>query len=41
MELFTATVGRKPSGAASYLGDHTDVVELLRMLAALNQIKNK
>jgi trehalose 6-phosphate synthase/phosphatase len=41
MELFTATVGRKPSCAASYLGDHTDVVELLHMLAALNQNKNR
>ncbi len=41
MELFTATVGRKPSGASSYLGDHHDVVELLKMLAATGSNKNK
>jgi len=40
LALFTATVGRKPSGAASYMGDHTDVVELLKMLTALNTNKN-
>ena len=30
--LYTVTVGRKPSEASSYLGDHTEVVELLKRL---------
>ena len=30
------TVGRKPSSAGSYLGDHHEVVELLKMLASLS-----
>jgi len=33
--LFTATVGRKPSEAKTYLGDHTEVVELLKMLSSI------
>ena len=33
VELFTVTVGRKPSKAQAYLGDHTEVVELLKMLS--------
>ena len=32
--LFTATVGRKPSEAKSYLTDNNEVVELLSMLAS-------
>jgi len=41
VSLFTATVGRKPSEAASYLGDHHDVVELLKMLSALTTSSRK
>jgi len=33
--LFTCTVGRKPSEAKAYLGDHTEVVELLKMLSSI------
>ena len=36
-----AQVGRKPSSASAYLGDHADVVELLRMLASLSNTKRK
>lgn len=32
--LITATVGRKPSEASSYLDDHSEVVELLELLSA-------
>jgi len=31
--LFTTTVGRKPSEAKAYVGDHTDVVQLLESFA--------
>ena len=41
MDLFTATVGRKPSEAQAYLGDHTDVVELLKMLSSVGNAKSK
>lgn len=41
VELFSVTVGRKPSSADSYLGDHSEVVELLKMLASLAQGKRK
>ena len=34
-------VGRKPSSASAYLGDHSDVVELLKMLASLSAAKRK
>ena len=34
-------VGRKPSSASAYLGDHSDVVELLKMLASLSATKRK
>jgi len=40
-DLFTCTVGRKPSSASAYLGDHSDVVELLKMLASLSATKRK
>ena len=36
LNLWTCTVGRKPSDAAQYLGDHNDVVELLKMLSTLS-----
>jgi len=32
-KLFTVTVGRKPSEASAYLGDHQEVVELLEAFA--------
>eukprot|EP00316_Scyphosphaera_apsteinii_P000273 CAMPEP_0119325226 /NCGR_PEP_ID=MMETSP1333-20130426/65276_1 /TAXON_ID=418940 /ORGANISM="Scyphosphaera apsteinii, Strain RCC1455" /LENGTH=1012 /DNA_ID=CAMNT_0007333143 /DNA_START=95 /DNA_END=3133 /DNA_ORIENTATION=- len=41
LELFTATVGRKPSDASAFLSDHHDVTELLKMLSALNASKKK
>jgi len=41
VDLYTATVGRKPSCATAYMGDHTDVVELLKMLSSLNNSQNK
>ena len=34
-------MGRKPSSASAYLGDHSDVVELLKMLASLSATKRK
>jgi len=40
-DLFTCTVGRKPSSASAYLGDHSDVVELLKMLSSLSATKRK
>jgi len=39
LDLFTVTVGRKPSEASSYLADHNDVVELLKMLGSINTAK--
>jgi len=33
LRLFTTTVGRKPSEAKAYVGDHTDVVQLLESFA--------
>ena len=41
VELFTVTVGRKPSKAQAYLGDHTEVVELLKMLSSIGNSKSK
>ena len=41
LDLWTCTVGRKPSDAAAYLGDHNDVVELLKMLSTLSGAKSK
>jgi len=41
VSLFTVTVGRKPSEAQSYLGDHTEVVELLKMLSSIGNGKAK
>ena len=41
MDLFTVTVGRKPSKAQAYLGDHTEVVELLKMLSSVGNAKSK
>jgi len=41
LSLHTVTVGRKPSEASSYLGDHTEVVELLKMLSAIGTAKQK
>eukprot|EP00900_Chrysochromulina_parva_P021437 jgi/Chrpa1/3927/Chrysochromulina_OHIO_Genome00015594-RA len=41
VSLFTVTVGRKPSEASSYLGDHTEVVELLKMLSSIGAAKKK
>jgi len=41
LALFTVTVGRKPSEASSYLGDHTEVVELLKMLSSIGTAKQK
>ena len=35
MDLYTATVGRKPFEAQAYLGDHSEVVELLKMFASV------
>ena len=35
LDLFTVTVGRKPSAASSYLADHNDVVELLKMVGSI------
>jgi len=33
-QLFTTTVGRKPSEASSYLNDHNEVVELLELMCS-------
>ena len=41
LDLFTVTVGRKPSEASSYLTDHTDVVELLKMVGSMHANKQK
>jgi len=41
LDLFTVTVGRKPSEASSYLTDHTDVVELLKMVGTIQGNKSK
>jgi len=41
VDLFTVTVGRKPSQAGVYLGDYTDVVELLKMLSSVGNAKSK
>merc|ERR1719478_265130 len=41
LDLFTVTVGRKPSEAQSYLGDHSEVVELLKMLSSIGNAKSK
>ena len=41
VQLFTATVGRKPSEAESYLGDYLDVIELLNMISSMKSNKNK
>jgi trehalose 6-phosphate synthase/phosphatase len=41
LSLFTVTVGRKPSKAQAYLGDHTEVVELLKMLSSIGNAKSK
>ena len=41
LDLFTVTVGRKPSKAQVYLGDHTEVVELLKMLASIGNGQSK
>lgn len=40
-DLFTATVGRKPSDASAYLADHADVVELLGMLSGVGSSRSK
>ena len=34
-QLFTVTVGRKPSEAQRYLEDHREVVELLELLSSI------
>ena len=41
LDLFTVTVGRKPSKAQVYLGDHTEVVELLKMLSSIGSAKQR
>jgi len=41
IDLYTVTVGRKPSEAQSYLNDHNDVLELLKMLGSVGQMKQK
>ncbi|KAL1510997.1 hypothetical protein AB1Y20_005822 [Prymnesium parvum] len=41
LDLFTVTVGRKPSEACSYLTDHNEVVELLKMVGSLHTGRSK
>lgn len=41
INLFTVTVGRKPSEASSYMADYNDVVELLKMAGSIHANKAK